>query len=711
MKNKFILCIALLTVGFCFIGINNFALSATCTDSDGGEIYGTKGILIIGINTYADACYPTDANYLSEYYCDAGGKLSVRGYKCPNGCLNGACKATGTCIPKWEIDPASKCINSKQLAIYKDINNCGVLIGKPANEGTIIDCKIACISKWVPSAWSACVGGVKTKIYSDANSCSPATSNKPVNETQACNLTCTSIWRATAWTPCYNGKQARTYEDVNKCAVPKPLKPADEDRICCTSNWQPSAWSTCKDNTKTRTYEDKNNCNVSTSIKPANETQNCTVSTTCTDSDNGSTYEVRGITSARGEIYTDYCDNINPNYLYEYYCDVIGRPMVKNNYKCPNGCENGACKTITCTPAWEINPSSKCVNRKKLVIYRDANNCAMRGNPDQTGKPADDGTIIDCETKCTSNWQALGFWSICADGKQTRAYEDISKCEVSTSTKPEDETRACDSVCTSSWQPSAWSTCRDNTQTRAYEDISKCEVSTSAKPANEARSCTTSFACISKWVPSAWSACVGGVKTKIYSDTNNCKTPSSTRPVNETQSCTPTPTPCVPKWQPGEWSVCENGKQSQTFTDINKCSNTVKTETRNCSTVSKPNITQPPTVNVKINNSDGPLTLIIGSKATLTWTSENATSCGGSSSQSALRGTSEIIVKQGQKTYTANCANSAGTTDDKVTIFGTTGNIQFVDILECPDTSSGIIYFIDKSSISCQQFIGKIPQR
>ena len=60
------------------------------------------------------------------------------------------------------------------------------------------------------------------------------------------------------------------------------------------------------------------------------------VKTTCTDSDKGKFYLVKGITSGS----KDYC-KIDGKTLVEYYCDKGKKKDF--SYKCPAGCKNGAC--------------------------------------------------------------------------------------------------------------------------------------------------------------------------------------------------------------------------------------------------------------------------------------------------------------------------------------------------------------------------------
>lgn len=82
-------------------------------------------------------------------------------------------------------------------------------------------------------------------------------------------------------------------------------------------------------------------------------------------------------------------------------------------------------------------------------------------------------------------------------------------------------------------------------------------------------------------------------------------------------------------------------------------------------------ITPPPTVDIKANNSDGPITIDYNTSATLSWTSTNATSCSasgnwsGSKATSGSENTGNLISS---KTYTITCTGLGGTASDSVTI-------------------------------------------
>lgn len=73
------------------------------------------------------------------------------------------------------------------------------------------------------------------------------------------------------------------------------------------------------------------------------------VTTYCSDSDEGKNYYLKGnVEYSNGKVegyVTDFCRNYNGTTLVEYYCGPRG--IASLDYKCPFGCENGACKNET----------------------------------------------------------------------------------------------------------------------------------------------------------------------------------------------------------------------------------------------------------------------------------------------------------------------------------------------------------------------------
>ncbi len=67
------------------------------------------------------------------------------------------------------------------------------------------------------------------------------------------------------------------------------------------------------------------------------------ITPTCTDSDGGKNYYVKGTVTVDGTRLTDFC--IDSKTLKEHYC--MGSNARYLNYTCPYGCENGACRKQT----------------------------------------------------------------------------------------------------------------------------------------------------------------------------------------------------------------------------------------------------------------------------------------------------------------------------------------------------------------------------
>lgn len=78
-----------------------------------------------------------------------------------------------------------------------------------------------------------------------------------------------------------------------------------------------------------------------------------------------------------------------------------------------------------------------------------------------------------------------------------------------------------------------------------------------------------------------------------------------------------------------------------------------------------------PTVDIKANNSDGPVTITYNTAATLSWTSTNATSCAASgdwTGAKAISGSESTGNLTSSKTYTITCSGAGGTAADSVSV-------------------------------------------
>ena len=78
-----------------------------------------------------------------------------------------------------------------------------------------------------------------------------------------------------------------------------------------------------------------------------------------------------------------------------------------------------------------------------------------------------------------------------------------------------------------------------------------------------------------------------------------------------------------------------------------------------------------PTVDIKANNSDGPITISYNTSANLTWNSSNADSCHASGDWLGVKSTSGTEATgnlTAVKTYTISCTGPGGSASDSVTI-------------------------------------------
>ena len=161
------------------------------------------------------------------------------------------------------------------------------------------------------------------------------------------------------------------YFSISAAGTPVPAS--------CVPSWTYTAWSACANSQQTRTVTDLNNCGVTTG-KPS-ESQLCStaVVATCTDTDGGKDYSVRGAVkdtkypnpyTADG-LYTDLC-YAGLKQIFEYYCDASLGYSQGEWRVCPNGCSSGACnKTAALVPS-EGNSSQDLVASISAAIARIA---------------------------------------------------------------------------------------------------------------------------------------------------------------------------------------------------------------------------------------------------------------------------------------------------------------------------------------------------
>ena len=179
---------------------------------------------------------------------------------------------------------------------------------------------------------------------------------------------------------------------------------------------------------------------------------------------------------------------------------------------------------------------------------------------------------------------------------------------------------------------------------------------------------------------SAWSACSQTCGTGTQ--TRTCTSPapafggancSALGPASQT--CNTQPCPVNGGWS--AWSVCSkpcgSGTQTRTCTNpapANGGTTCTGAASQSCNT----QVCPAPTVDIKANNSNGPVTIPYNTATTLSWTSTNTTSCTASSTPSGWSGSKAITGSEStgnltaQKTFTLSCTGLGGTISDSVTV-------------------------------------------
>ncbi len=287
----------------------------SCNDSDSGIDYNNYGTVTFSGKTYSDWCSTNNGNggyvtncsglncTLIEQYCDSTiGGVNYKSNNCPNGCSNGACKAA--CNPNWTCGSWSNCSNNKQMRVCTDSNNCNSIIGKPAeSQSCVYSCNDSDSGIDYNNYGTVTYGG---NSYSD-------------------------------WCSTNNGNGGQ----VSSCSGPS-----------CTLIEQYCDSTIGGVNYKS--YVCPNGC--------LNGACNANQTTTCTDSDGGENYYVKGTLTG---IYNgapisldDFCiDRTNSQngavvgQCSGSNCQVGERVCNSSNptdygtkyYTCPNSCTNGAC--------------------------------------------------------------------------------------------------------------------------------------------------------------------------------------------------------------------------------------------------------------------------------------------------------------------------------------------------------------------------------
>jgi len=293
-----------------------------------------------------------------------------------------------------------------------------------------------------------------------------------------------------------------------------------------------------------------------------------------------------------------------------------------------------ACPVITCTPDWDCNDWSLCLNGQQNRTCADSNNCYIN-----TSKPKE---IQSCKQTSGVKLQANG-----SDGPVnifltlgSGAYPISTGLNLSTSIYLQwqgSEVSSC--VASDSLTPKVFSGYKSNTgsQTVTLSGDIKSATSSSNKITD-----TFKITCVSTDTGASVSDSV--VVNLFYTVSGNC----------------------YPSWSCTSWTNCASGRHTRTCTDWNGCGSIVgkPIETESC--------TNPPTANIKANNNDGPITVSSNSLIALTWTSTNATSCIASGNWSGIKsksGSENVsVASDSTYVYMITCNGDGGSMTDSVAV-------------------------------------------
>jgi hypothetical protein len=188
--------------------------SKSCTDSDGGKNYYTKGTLVVKENgattTIVDVC-SADGITLHEWYCGVDNSEEVQQYTCPNGCKDGACiQVSNPCdLESTSLDTKPEC-EAAGCDWLTNTNGCGSNINSCGFTPHSYDCSI----KGYPHStkWD---GVVSECIYCDCNWCCCPSFGEFYCGDGTCNQneTCSSCPQDCGECPSGNRKDSNSYNN------------------------------------------------------------------------------------------------------------------------------------------------------------------------------------------------------------------------------------------------------------------------------------------------------------------------------------------------------------------------------------------------------------------------------------------------------------------------------------------------------------------
>ena len=306
-------------------------LTVTCNDTDItatlGERY-VKGSVTVGASSSTDFCI-TDTQLL-EYSC-SGNALSTRIYDCENGCSDGACVS-------GEAAPAAQSLEAYPFPfIYNGIADVTIIYGEGSSNENSYILAVGLFTKDLASVLSEQTKTVP--LFDVAMTDTEAAAQRPLTNLIIIGSPEVNRFAALMTGMSYPATKAeissRLGYQEGEALLRLYSSPYNPSKVALlVSGWdgigtKASAKALIE---KTVDFGGKTEAILLTGAEEAQ--------LTCTDSDSGKDYYVKGTVTDIDGNGTDYCSGAND--LTEYFC---GTQLQLNSetYTCPNGCQDGAC--------------------------------------------------------------------------------------------------------------------------------------------------------------------------------------------------------------------------------------------------------------------------------------------------------------------------------------------------------------------------------
>lgn len=330
----------------------------TCSDSDGGLSVYVKGTTTNGTLTVTDVC---NGNSILEYYCDGDGLYQLS-QPCVYGCANGSCNHQSNPQPT----PA-QCTDSdggSNFNVKGTATNGTFTLTDICDESSVVEyvCQGTAIYEILQPCNHGCTDG-KCNSGSDPNPCTDTDSGQDVNVKGIA------------------AKGTLIMEDM--CNGTSILE------YFCSENDMYELSQVCPYGCS------DGRCNSASDPQPTPATS------TCTDSDNGINYAVKGTLTSNGESHTDFCSAsaASGKLLWEYYCKA-GGGFDFEFYTCPVYCTDGKCTTSS-TPTTDPDDDNSCTSHSSCGYKK---RCI--GGKCVSVQCTSDSQCSGCK-RCSSSWTCV----------------------------------------------------------------------------------------------------------------------------------------------------------------------------------------------------------------------------------------------------------------------------------------------------------------